>query len=284
MQRPVMDTRRIILFVIFSFSVLFLWQAWQQENAPPAPPKSAAAPAPGATPTAETAEGPAGADGRARAAGDAGDRRGRPDAERRAGRAGRPEDHDHDRPVHGGSGHGGRGAHARVAQQAPRRDGSHQAVPRAATDGGAHVRRAGRPDRRRPAQPPHAVRSAARAARACARRGPRRVEAQGDRAERRRRHAGADVPPRQLPDRRRVRRQEHDGRADLALRVFPADARHQAGDRAELDGTGVLRRPGRLQRQGQLQEGRIRRHRQARGRPRRARARSRRRPTTAGSA
>ena len=48
-----MDTRRIILFVIFSFSVLFLWQAWQQENAPPAPPKSAAATVPGATPSTE---------------------------------------------------------------------------------------------------------------------------------------------------------------------------------------------------------------------------------------
>jgi len=55
MQRPVMDTRRIILFVIFSFSVLFLWQAWQQENAPP-PPKAATAPAPGATPSAAPAK------------------------------------------------------------------------------------------------------------------------------------------------------------------------------------------------------------------------------------
>ena len=43
-----MDTRRIILFVIFSFSALFLWQAWQQEHAPPpvAPKVDAAAPAP----------------------------------------------------------------------------------------------------------------------------------------------------------------------------------------------------------------------------------------------
>ena len=48
-----MDTRRIILFVIFSFSVLFLWQAWQQEHMPPPPPKPAAsapAAAPGAAP------------------------------------------------------------------------------------------------------------------------------------------------------------------------------------------------------------------------------------------
>ena len=54
---------------------------------------------------------------------------------------------------------------------------------------------------------------------------------------------------------------------DLALRVLPADARRQAGGRAELDGAGVLRRPGRLQRQGQFQEGRIRRDRQARADP-----------------
>ena len=56
MQRPVMDTRRIILFVIFSFSVLFLWQAWQQENAPPPPPKAATAAAPGAAPSAAPAK------------------------------------------------------------------------------------------------------------------------------------------------------------------------------------------------------------------------------------
>ena len=47
-----MDTRRIILFVIFSFSVLFLWQAWQQEHMPPPPKPAASAPAaaPGAAP------------------------------------------------------------------------------------------------------------------------------------------------------------------------------------------------------------------------------------------
>jgi YidC/Oxa1 family membrane protein insertase len=46
----VMDTRRIILLLIFSFSALFLWQAWQQEHAPPPAPVAAKAeaPAPGA--------------------------------------------------------------------------------------------------------------------------------------------------------------------------------------------------------------------------------------------
>ncbi len=32
-----MDTRRLILFVIFSFSILMLWDSWQQKNKPPAP-------------------------------------------------------------------------------------------------------------------------------------------------------------------------------------------------------------------------------------------------------
>ena len=32
-----MDTQRLVLFVIFSFSVLMLWDAWQREQRPPAP-------------------------------------------------------------------------------------------------------------------------------------------------------------------------------------------------------------------------------------------------------
>jgi len=43
-----MDTQRIILFVVFSFSLLFLWEAWQKEHAPPpAVVQKAAAPVPG---------------------------------------------------------------------------------------------------------------------------------------------------------------------------------------------------------------------------------------------
>ncbi|MEP6656499.1 MAG: membrane protein insertase YidC [Betaproteobacteria bacterium] len=41
-----MDTQRLILFVIFSFSALFLWEAWQREHRPPPPPVSAVAPTP----------------------------------------------------------------------------------------------------------------------------------------------------------------------------------------------------------------------------------------------
>jgi len=44
-----MDTQRLILFVIFSVSALFLWEAWQKEHRPPAAPVVAA---PQATPGA----------------------------------------------------------------------------------------------------------------------------------------------------------------------------------------------------------------------------------------
>ncbi len=37
-----MDTQRLILFVIFSFSALFLYEAWQRQNRPAAPPVAAA--------------------------------------------------------------------------------------------------------------------------------------------------------------------------------------------------------------------------------------------------
>ena len=39
-----MDTQRLILFIIFSFSALFLWEAWQREHRPP-PPAATAKPA-----------------------------------------------------------------------------------------------------------------------------------------------------------------------------------------------------------------------------------------------
>jgi YidC/Oxa1 family membrane protein insertase len=35
-----MDTRRIILFVIFSFSIMMLWDAWQRKDAPPVAPSA----------------------------------------------------------------------------------------------------------------------------------------------------------------------------------------------------------------------------------------------------
>src|SRR5215213_2762942 len=40
-----MDTQRLILLMIFSFSALFLWQAWERERAPVPPPQASATPA-----------------------------------------------------------------------------------------------------------------------------------------------------------------------------------------------------------------------------------------------
>ncbi|MDP3420959.1 MAG: membrane protein insertase YidC [Thiobacillus sp.] len=48
-----MDNQRLILFIVFSFTLLLLWEAWQDQNAPvPETPTTASAPATGApTPT-----------------------------------------------------------------------------------------------------------------------------------------------------------------------------------------------------------------------------------------
>ena len=46
-----MDNQRLILFIVFSFSLLLLWEAWQDKNAPPpVAPSTTSAPATG-TPT-----------------------------------------------------------------------------------------------------------------------------------------------------------------------------------------------------------------------------------------
>jgi YidC/Oxa1 family membrane protein insertase len=51
-----MDTQRLILFVVFAFSALFLWERWQAEHRPPAPvqsaPKPSDTPAPAGAPPA----------------------------------------------------------------------------------------------------------------------------------------------------------------------------------------------------------------------------------------
>lgn len=45
-----MDNQRLILFIVFSFSLLLLWEAWQGQHAPPpAAPTQASAPTPAAT-------------------------------------------------------------------------------------------------------------------------------------------------------------------------------------------------------------------------------------------
>jgi len=66
-----MDTQRLILFFVFSFSLLLLWEAWQRENRPPPPPASTQTPAgvpapakpvaPSVAPGATAAPGPAAA-------------------------------------------------------------------------------------------------------------------------------------------------------------------------------------------------------------------------------
>ncbi|HKC42760.1 MAG TPA: membrane protein insertase YidC [Burkholderiales bacterium] len=64
-----MDTQRLILFIVFSFSLLMLWDAWQKENRPATPPQQQAkdaavptptAPAPKSAPTAAAPAAPEG--------------------------------------------------------------------------------------------------------------------------------------------------------------------------------------------------------------------------------
>jgi YidC/Oxa1 family membrane protein insertase len=49
-----MDTQRIIALVVFSFTGLLLWEAWQKHNKPPVPPTSVAATAPASASTSTT--------------------------------------------------------------------------------------------------------------------------------------------------------------------------------------------------------------------------------------
>ncbi|MEO8674173.1 MAG: membrane protein insertase YidC [Casimicrobiaceae bacterium] len=49
-----MDTQRLILFVVFSMSALFLWESWQKFQRPPVPPTVAASAQPGSAPRAPT--------------------------------------------------------------------------------------------------------------------------------------------------------------------------------------------------------------------------------------
>jgi YidC/Oxa1 family membrane protein insertase len=49
-----MDTQRLIALIVFSFSALLLWEAWQKHNAPKAPPPSVAASAPSGIPAPTT--------------------------------------------------------------------------------------------------------------------------------------------------------------------------------------------------------------------------------------
>jgi YidC/Oxa1 family membrane protein insertase len=54
-----MDTQRLVLFVIFSFSALLLWEAWQKEMRPPPPPPAVAAQQGKSAPAADLPSAPA---------------------------------------------------------------------------------------------------------------------------------------------------------------------------------------------------------------------------------
>ena len=258
-----MDTQRIILFIVFSFSCFLLWGEWQKAHAPVPPPTQQAAP--GCRPGRGTREGPsrclppATPPGTVPAAGAV---PGQAD-----GRAQGPDDHDPHRPVHRRSRYGGRRHFAGRAQPAPRRprhDASRiwrcNAMPSASSVAQAGLLGEGLPNHRTlyEALP-----------------GPRELAPGADRVElklaatarqRRQGRAGADVPSRQLCHRRGLRRHQLRHRTAVALRVFPAHARHEAAGGAELGRAGGVRRSGRLHRAGQVSEGRVRRRRQARRR------------------
>jgi len=55
-----MDTQRLILFLIFAFSALFLWEAWQKEHAPATPQVAKTAPKTGELPSQSTTPAPPG--------------------------------------------------------------------------------------------------------------------------------------------------------------------------------------------------------------------------------
>ncbi len=67
-----MDTQRLILFFIFSFSLLLLWDAWQKDQRPKPAPAAQAQSAPGVpTPAKPLAPPPSSATAPTPAAGDA---------------------------------------------------------------------------------------------------------------------------------------------------------------------------------------------------------------------
>ena len=234
--QAVMDTQRLILFVIFSFSALLLWEAWQKESRPPPPAgRVDARRSRRPRPTCRRARGRAA--GAAAGAGVAG---APPSGAGAAARAPPAQTITITTDLYRAEIDTTGGVITQVAlAQASRSGRRGEALPRAAAG-----RRSARSSRRRGCSA-RACRTTARVYEALP--GPRelapgadRVELQlaGDRAERRQGRAGADVPSRQLRDRRRLRHHQHRRRADRAVRVFPADARHEDAGRAELDGAG----------------------------------------------
>ena len=274
-----MDTQRLILFVIFSMSALFLWEAWQKEQRPPVPPTVAAKAQPGTAPRAPS------------------------DIPRRA------------------VGHAPRRPAARFRGAARRRDGAGGADRHVTTDlyraeidtVGGVITQVALLAHRDPTDEtkPYLGSSARRSARCVAQSG---LLGEGMPNHRpctkllpgpRELAPGADTLDLTLAataangDKVVQVLTFHRGSyvIDVAYEVtnagaapispyayFQLDARHQDPGHAQLDGAGGLRRPGDLQRGRQVQEGRVRRARQARGRSDAQAAVHARAPTTAGSA
>ena len=249
-----MDTQRLILFFVFSFSAFLLWQRWDAEHRPPAPiPTAARQAAPGAT-SAELPAAPVSATPGLNAA----------------------------PPAPGGAVPAKTGETITVATDLFRADidtaggvitqvallAHHdiadeakpylvlQRTPERIFVAESGLLGEGMPNHRT------VVRSPARSAHARAGRRPARVEAAGRSGQRRQGHRDADLPPRHLRDRRQLRDHQCRREPDCALRLFPARARHQDAGRAALDGAGGVHRSRDLQRSRQVQEGRIRRARQ----------------------
>ena len=241
-----MDTQRLILFVIFSFSALFLWEAWQKEHAPPPPP--ATAPDPRAAPTCRCR---AAAGARAGAAAGAGRRRRRtPGTGAGAPRADGQPIVDQDRPLHRRGRHRRRRHLARRAHRAPRRDRPRRSrTSRCSATPSARSSR--RPGCSATGMPNHRtrLRGAARPARA-RRRAPTRsscrlqaTAANGDKVVQVLTfHRGSYV----IDVAYDITNAGSAPITPYAYFQLTRDTKH-AG-RAELDGAGVVHRPGRLQR------------------------------------
>ena len=277
-----MDTQRLILFVIFSFSALFLWEAWQREHAPPPPPVSAAKRRRRASrrdlpPTA-------GAVGGARRRAPAGRRARRRRRRAAAARRG-PDGHDQDRPLHRRSRHGRRRDRAGRARQAPRR-ARHRPSPISRCSATPSARSSRRRACIGEGCPITARRTRCCPVRASSRRAPTRSSSSSQATA-----ANGDKVVQMLTF--------HRGSyvIDVAFDVTNASSAPITPEayfqlmrdtkqavRAKLDGAGGVRRPGRLQR-ARTSSRRSNSARSTRKPPiRRASRRTRRAPTTAGSA
>ena len=267
-----MDTQRLILFVIFSFSALFLWEAWQRQNRPAPPPVTAAkqaapaaTPMPGDVPVpslTNPGQGPAPGTAPAAIPGAPAIPGTTVDAAAAARTIVVKTD------LYTAAIDPAGGVITRVALDAHREvdhpDAPYQVLLKTAER--TYVAQSGllgtgMPNHRTVYEVLPGPRELAAGAdslelklSASAPNGDKVVQVLTF-------HRGSYV------DRRRLRRHQQRRGADLAVRVFPADARHQADRVAQPDGADVVHGSGDLQRDRQVQEDRVHRDRQARRRP-----------------